>query len=56
MTSDIQVRYFKPSIGDRLTCTFELIHGQTIIIEEKVHRDDGALCAISTRNFFILKI
>ncbi|WP_375540522.1 PaaI family thioesterase [Peribacillus simplex] len=55
---DIKVRYFKPSIGGRLTCTFELIHkgNQTIIIEGKVHRDDGELCAISTGNFSFLEI
>ncbi|MFD9624440.1 PaaI family thioesterase [Peribacillus muralis] len=58
VTTDIQVRYVKPAIGDLLTCTCELIHkgSKTIIIEGKVHRDDGELCAVSTGNFFILKM
>ncbi|WP_285766490.1 PaaI family thioesterase [Peribacillus sp. SI8-4] len=58
VTTDIQVRYVKPSIGEVLTCTCELIHmgSKTIIIEGKVHRDDGELCAVSTGNFFILEM
>ncbi|KWW11578.1 MULTISPECIES: PaaI family thioesterase [Peribacillus] len=58
VTTDIQVRYVKPAIGDSLTCTCELIHtgSKTIIIVGKVHRDDGELCAVSTGNFFILKM
>ncbi|MFE4349527.1 PaaI family thioesterase [Peribacillus butanolivorans] len=58
VTTDIQVRYVKPAIGDHLTCKCELIHrgNKTIIVEGKVYRDDGELCAVSTGNFFILKI
>ncbi|MGE7768092.1 PaaI family thioesterase [Peribacillus sp. NPDC096540] len=58
VTTDIQVRYVKPAIGNHLTCKCELIHrgNKTIIVEGKVYRDDGELCAVSTGNFFILKM
>ena len=58
VTTDIQVRYVKPAIGEQLTCTCKLIHkgSKTIILEGKVYRDDGLLCAVSTGNFFIVKI
>ncbi|MGE7601921.1 PaaI family thioesterase [Peribacillus sp. NPDC097675] len=58
VTTDIQVRYVKPAIGEQLTCTCNLIHkgSKTIILEGKVYRDDGILCAVSTGSFFIVKI
>lgn len=58
VTTDIQVRYVKPAIGEQLTCTCNLIHkgSKTIILEGKVYRDDGLLCAVSTGSFFIVKM
>ncbi|MGE7779260.1 PaaI family thioesterase [Peribacillus sp. NPDC097264] len=58
LTTDIQVRYVKPAIGEQLTCTCNIMHtgNKTIILEGKVYRDDGLLCAVSTGSFFIVNM
>ncbi|WP_108669815.1 PaaI family thioesterase [Peribacillus acanthi] len=56
VTTDLQVRYLKVASGKELICESTLLHKgrQTIVLEGKVMRDDGTLCAVATGNFFIV--
>lgn len=56
VTTELQTHYLKPAKGDKLTCICSILHkgGKIIVLEGKVYRNDGALCAHSTASFFVV--
>lgn len=56
VTTELQTHYLKPAIGDKLICRSSLLHkgGKIMVLEGKVYREDGVMCAHSTASFFVI--
>lgn len=57
VTSQINVHYLAPGIGDWLDCKATLVHKgkSTVVVEADVFRSDGKKIAHSSGSFFVVK-
>ncbi|WP_174733807.1 PaaI family thioesterase [Mesobacillus harenae] len=56
VTTQLNIHYIGPGIGDSLTCKAQLVHkgSKTIVLEAQVYRPDGKKVAHATGSFFII--
>ncbi|MFI8686398.1 PaaI family thioesterase [Rossellomorea sp. NPDC077527] len=57
VTTNLNVHYLAPGVGEHLTAHAEIVHqgSKTIVVDGKVVNSDGKLVANSTGSFFIFK-
>ncbi|HZG73692.1 MAG TPA: PaaI family thioesterase [Chondromyces sp.] len=57
VTSNLNIHYVAPGIGNSLTAKASLIHkgSKTMVVEGTVYREDGKKVAHATGTFFIVK-
>jgi uncharacterized protein (TIGR00369 family) len=57
VTSQLNIHYIAPGIGETLRCKAEIIHkgSQTMVISGEAFRSDGKKIAYATGTFFIIK-
>lgn len=57
VTSQLNIHYLAPGIGDRLHCKATLIHKgrSTVVLEADVFRSDGKKIAHSSGSFFVVE-
>jgi uncharacterized protein (TIGR00369 family) len=57
VTTNLNVHYLAPGIGERLTAHATIVHqgSKTIVVDGKVVSSDGKVVAHSTGSFFIFK-
>ncbi|HEY2420018.1 MAG TPA: PaaI family thioesterase [Neobacillus sp.] len=57
VTSQMNIHYIAPGIGDKLSCKAEMIHkgSKTMVVSGSVYRGDGKKIAYSTGTFYIIQ-
>ncbi|MGG3913267.1 PaaI family thioesterase [Rossellomorea vietnamensis] len=57
VTTNLNVHYLAPGVGERLTAHATIVHqgSKTIVVDGKVVSSDGKIVAHSTGSFFIFK-
>jgi uncharacterized protein (TIGR00369 family) len=57
VTSQLNIHYIAPGIGDTLRCKAEIIHqgSKTFVVSGEVYRSDGKKVAYATGTFFVIQ-
>ncbi|WP_349774411.1 PaaI family thioesterase [Mesobacillus maritimus] len=57
VTTQLNIHYLAPGIGNELTCKAHFVHKGTkiMVLESDVFRDDGKKIAHATGSFFVIK-
>lgn len=57
VTTQLNVNYIAPGIGDQMTCRARIEHkgSKTLVLSAEIHRADGVKIAIATGSFLIIE-